>query len=291
MEQLFTMKRELVERELEHYLRDKSPYLSKLYEAARYSVLGAGKRLRPLLSLACCEALGGEERIALPAACAIEMIHAYSLVHDDLPAMDNDDFRRGKPTVHRAFGEGLAILTGDYLLTKAFDVIAASPLLTSQQKVATISVLSQNSGDLGMVGGQVLDIEAEGKEIDLTALQRIHRGKTGALIAAACQCGAVAAAAGEALIELLGSIGTKLGTAFQIVDDILDVTASKKKHGDGLSSDLRNQKTTYVTLLGLDAAQMEAEMLLAESYLQIQQLPGNTALLRQLAESLVIRKS
>lgn len=286
----FESKKMSIDRELASYLEGRGGAVSRLLDAARYALLGPGKRLRPLLVIICCEALNGNERSALPAACAFEMIHAYSLIHDDLPCMDNDDFRRGIPTLHRAFSEGLAVLTGDFLLTKAFEIVAKTALLTPQQKIETITVLAERAGEAGMIGGQVMDIESENTAISLPLLQNIHKGKTGALIAGACECGGIAAGAPEEVVFLLHDIGMLLGTAFQIIDDVLDVTASQQKHGKMAASDLRNAKTTYVTLLGVEGAKMAAEELFIESCKKMELLPGAIGPLRTLAEQLVYRK-
>lgn len=284
---LFEEKRQLVEKELEILLPQTIGPLKQLYEASHYALLGPGKRLRPLLALTTCIALGGQQHHALPAACALEMIHAYSLIHDDLPCMDDDDFRRGRLTLHRAFSEGHAVLTGDFLLTKAFEVIATTSLLNAEQKIETITALTTGAGDAGMLGGQVMDIAAQGRDISLDALQQIHKKKTGALIATACRCGAIAAQATPRLTTLLHTIGEKLGFAFQIIDDILDITASEQKHGYATASDKRNAKTTYVSLLGIEKAQQEANELLRSACEQISVLPGDTKELHTLAELLI----
>lgn len=219
-------------------------------QAVRYALLGKGKRFRPKLTLAITEILGGAIEDALSPACSIEMIHAYSMIHDDLPCMDDDDMRRGMPTVHRAFPEGIAVLAGDWLLTQAFEVIVDSPNLSPEKKVALTAILAKRAGGQGMIGGQVLDLNAEGKALTLDDLQCIHQRKTGALITAAVEFGSIVAC-GHAQ-ERLTRYGEHLGHAFQIVDDILDVTCGEEKHG--CSSDIKNGKATYVTLLGLQGA-------------------------------------
>lgn len=286
---LFEQKRALIDGELAIFLPEAAGPLKRLSDAARYALLGPGKRLRPLLALMTCTALHGIERSALPAACALEMIHAYSMIHDDLPCMDDDDFRRGRPTLHRMFPEGHAVLTGDFLLTKAFEIVATTPLLNPVQKVGTLALLAKRSGDEGMLGGQIMDVEAEGEQIELATLQKIHKGKTGALIAAACECGGIAAGASVEVLALLHTIGEQLGLAFQIVDDVLDVIASEQKHGYQAASDERNAKVTYVTLLGVEGARHEADLLLQTCCRQLEQLPGNTEALRALARLLIHR--
>lgn len=217
-----------------------------LLEAIRYSLFAGGKRLRPALALGAAEIVSGDGTPALPVACALEMIHTYSLIHDDLPAMDDDDLRRGKPTCHMAFGEATAILAGDALLTMAFDALAdtGSP--------AIVREIARAAGAGGMVGGQQFDLEGEGQQLDLAALQRIHRAKTGALIRVAVRCGAIAAGAGADEVAALTAYGEHLGLAFQITDDILDVTGTVDVIGKPVGSDESRNKSTYPALLGLD---------------------------------------
>jgi geranylgeranyl diphosphate synthase type II len=229
------------------------PY-KQLFEAAKYSVLNGGKRLRPILAIAVAEALGGSLEAAMHPACALEMIHTYSLIHDDLPCMDNDDFRRGKPSLHRAYPEGLAVLVGDFLLTYAFEILAAAPGISSDRKLRLIALLSRQAGGEGMIAGQVMDLDAEGKQIVFEELQHIHSKKTGALMIAAVEFGGIVAGATDEQQRNLRRFGQELGLAFQIRDDILDVTASVEKHGKARSSDKENNKATYVSLLGLEKA-------------------------------------
>lgn len=266
------------------------PSCNQLFSAARYALMSGGKRLRPVLTLATAEAFGSNTKAALSTACALEMIHTYSLIHDDLPCMDNDDFRRGQPTVHRAFTEAHAVLTGDYLLTYAFEVIANDPHLESDQKIALIALVAKSSGGDGMIAGQVMDIEAEGQKIDLDAIQRIHRYKTGALITAAIECGGIIGGASPSQMTILKSFGSDLGLAFQIIDDVIDVTESVKKHGKAVASDESNGKTTYVSLLGLESARQGAEDLLKKSLKKLNELDAHTAILQALAECLVYRR-
>jgi geranylgeranyl diphosphate synthase type II len=261
-----------------------------LLQAARYSLLNGGKRLRPLLTLATAETLGCQTGAALTPACALEMIHTYSLIHDDLPCMDDDDYRRGKPSLHKAFPEGHAVLAGDFLLTFAFDVLAHDEQLTVQQRLKLISIMSRKSGMPGMIAGQVLDLEAEGKTIDLEQLRLIHRNKTGAIITASIEFGGVVAGASEDQMKILAQFGHDVGLAFQIIDDVLDVTASKKKPGKSVGSDIENGKATYVSLMGLDQAREMAYQLLESSKKVIKPLAKNTTLLVQFADRLVNRE-
>ncbi|MDD6485065.1 MAG: polyprenyl synthetase family protein [Clostridiales bacterium] len=222
-----------------------------IYEAMRYSVFAGGKRLRPILMLECAKMCGGSVEEVMPFACAMEMIHTYSLIHDDLPAMDNDDLRRGMPTSHKKFGEANAILAGDALLTRAFEV-AASAKTDPAVTVRAISMLAASAGTEGMIGGQILDIQSEGKKIKLAELKNIHLLKTGAIIRSACTIGAIAAGMNEAYIKTLDDFGTNLGIAFQIRDDILDVEGETAALGKTVGSDASLEKNTYVRLLGLE---------------------------------------
>lgn len=217
-----------------------------LLESTRYSLFAGGKRLRPGLALGAAEIVSGNDEAALPLACALEMIHTYSLIHDDLPSMDNDDLRRGKPTSHVVYGEALAILTGDALLTMAFDVLAETGNLTVIQEVA------RAAGVAGMVGGQVADLQSVGEAIPLDALKSIHRRKTGALIRTAVRSGAMLVGATNEQLDALTGFGEHIGLAFQIVDDILDETGDPNTLGKPIGSDKARQKSTYPALLGLD---------------------------------------
>lgn len=230
---------------------------STLHQAARYALLGGGKRIRPLFLLSIAEHYGADTEKALIPACALEMIHAYSLIHDDLPCMDDDDFRRGMPTVHRKFDEATAVLAGDFLLTYAFEVLATRGDFTPAQRLAFITALSQYAGGNGMIGGQMLDLEAENRSISLDELATIHSKKTGALFAAAAVMAGIVAEVDPSELERLRAYGFHYGLAFQILDDVKDVTDSSK-HGN-VSSDIRNQKSTYVSLMGLEKAKELAQ--------------------------------
>ncbi len=237
-----------------------------LREAMRYSLLAGGKRLRPILCLAACELADGDAERALPTAVALEMIHTMSLIHDDLPAMDNDDLRRGRPTSHKMFGEANAILAGDALLTRAFEMVALrSPGVPPERLLQVVAELSLASGAPGLVGGQVVDLECEGKPVDLDTLEYIHLHKTGALLRASVLSGALVAGAPEPLLEALRTYARGIGLAFQIIDDILDVTASSEVLGKTAGKDLAADKTTYPKLLGLEESRRRAEALVAEA--------------------------
>jgi len=227
---------------------------SVLIEAARYSLMGGGKRFRPLLVLAMVEALEGSVEKALPVACAIEMIHTYSLIHDDLPCMDNDDYRRGRPTLHKVYREGIAVLAGDFLLTEAFSVVANDTGLSSEEKIKIIQAITTASSAKGLIGGQVLDLEAEQQSVGVEELSTIHLMKTGALIQGALASGAISANASPDIIARVYLLGYHLGLAFQIWDDVLDVTKGVEKHGVEGGRDQAAGKSTYVSHFGLEKA-------------------------------------
>jgi geranylgeranyl diphosphate synthase, type II len=282
-------KNQIIESKLKQLVSEKNVAYNELFRAARYSLFSGGKRLRPILALATAEIFDPQNsQKTLNAACAIEMIHTYSLIHDDMPCMDDDDYRRGKPSLHKAFGEAHAVLTGDYLLTLAFEVIAQDDSLSSDKKIDLITLLTKHSGAEGMIGGQVMDIESEGKAIDLEKLSHIHRCKTGAMITASIEVGAIISAATPNEVAHLRQFGNDIGFAFQIIDDVIDVTASYKK-GKTISSDQKNSKITFVNLLGIESAKNAAQGLLTRSLEHLQKLPINTKLLQELAKCLVQR--
>lgn len=278
-----------VESRLQQLIASQHTPYQPLFDAARYALFSGGKRLRPQLTLATCELLGADPELALNPACAIEMIHTYSMIHDDLPCMDDDDFRRGKPTVHRAFSEGLAVLAGDYLLTVAFEILADAPGLDAQQRIELVKVASQVSGAHGMIGGQVMDLANEGRAADAKTLQTIHELKTGALIQGSVTCGAIAARASTEQLQQLRLFSEAIGLAYQIVDDIIDVTHSEAKHGKAKSSDLAHAKMTYVSCLGVQGAQAEAERQLEKAINLLHGFSGNADSLRNLAQRMVHR--
>ena len=266
--------------------------VSHLAEAMRYAALGGGKRLRAALVYASGEALGAD-RAALDApAAAVELIHAYSLVHDDLPAMDDDDLRRGKPTCHRAFDEATAILAGDALQTKAVEVLAAAETIAPAQRLAMLRELAHASGVYGMAGGQALDLAAEGKILTLPELETVHRGKTGALIVASVRLGALAALAPDApQLAALGAYGQALGLCFQIQDDILDVEGDTATLGKTAGADQARGKATYPALLGLDGARERARQEYARAVAALASLGAGAERLAQLAEYSLARRA
>lgn len=232
-----------------------------LHRAMRYSIFAGGKRMRPVLCTAAAEACGGTWQDAMPVCCALEMMHAYSLIHDDLPALDNDDLRRGKPTNHKVFGEAIAILAGDALLTEAFSVLATVKESPQYPTRIFLKEFAETGGSRKLVGGQVLDIEGEQKSLSLDELIRIHEGKTAALITAALRLGAMTADASPEQLDALTSFGYNLGLAFQVIDDILDITASTETLGKTAGKDITAQKSTYPAILGLEGARTEAARL------------------------------
>ncbi|MDQ7915920.1 polyprenyl synthetase family protein [Pseudomonas sp. 102515] len=265
--------------------------LARLYAAMAYSVMGGGKRVRPLLVYAACEALGGDPARADQAACAVELIHAYSLVHDDLPAMDDDDLRRGRPTTHKAYDEACAILAGDGLQTLAFETLLAAPQ-DARVRLEMVAVLARASGPAGMVGGQAIDLESVGRRIDQSALETMHLHKTGALIAASVQLGALASeAAGAAEREALARYAEAIGLAFQVWDDVLDIESDTQTLGKRQGADLARDKPTYPALLGLDAAKAYALELRDSALAAIEPLGAPAEPLRALARYIVERRS
>ncbi len=250
MKDYYLKQAEFFSERLHDYLKNIDNLQSSIYDAMGYSLFAGGKRLRPVLMSETCIMCGGSREDVVPFAAALEMIHTYSLIHDDLPAMDNDDIRRGMPTNHMRFGEAIAILAGDALLNKAFEVMSGVSSLPAETVLRAIKIISDSSGTEGMIGGQVVDVESEGREIDIDTLRYIHSLKTGAIIKSACVSGAVIAGAGTEEINAAADFAVNLGIAFQIQDDILDVSGDAEKLGKPIGSDAECGKCTYVTLLG-----------------------------------------
>lgn len=285
---------QLVDEYLDGYLTEKDNYQRNIYEVMRYSVFAGGKRLRPVITLASCEIVGGNVVDAIPFGCAIEMIHTYSLIHDDLPAMDNDDYRRGKPTSHKMFGEAMAILAGDGLLNKAFEIVAEESLKNSMdlsKAMRAIAVIANASGTEGMIGGQVIDLEAENKQIDEQHLRYMHLHKTGALIIACTKAGAILGGGNEKEIEALEVYGRNLGLAFQIKDDILDVEGNQDKLGKPVGSDANNGKSTFVSLMGLEKSKEQVNALTEEAIQHLHIFGEKRWFLEELANYLIHRES
>jgi len=272
---------------------DQAP--ARLVEAIQYSLLAGGKRLRPTLVLECCDACLGSRRDASPkatksalaAAAAMEFIHTFSLVHDDLPAMDDDDLRRGRPTNHKMYGEAMAILAGDAMVTMAFEIVAtdADPTVVP----TLVRELAHASGPEGMIGGQVLDIDGEDQNLTLPQLQQVHRMKTGALLTASCRLGAIAAGANETNLTAVTEYGRHLGLAFQIIDDVLDVTSTPEQMGKATNKDAAKGKNTYPVLMGLDASKREAQHQLSLALDSVKSLGAAAEGLRNLAKFVVER--
>ncbi|KAI7747335.1 hypothetical protein M8C21_010397 [Ambrosia artemisiifolia] len=266
-----------------------------IHEAMRYSLLAGGKRVRPILCIAACELVGGKEATAMPAACAVEMIHTMSLIHDDLPCMDNDDFRRGKPTNHKVYGEDVAVLAGDSLLAFAFEYVSSFTVGTSPARVlAAIGELAKSIGTEGLVAGQVVDIASTGGEdIGLDQLEFIHIHKTAALLEASVVLGAILGGGSDAQVEKLRKFARCIGLLFQVVDDILDVTKSSEELGKTAGKDLLVDKTTYPKLLGLEKSRQFAEELLAEAKQQLEEFESQEAVapLVALAEYIAYRQN
>lgn len=255
----------LIEENLNKFLEIKYP--QTIFESMKYSVTAEGKRLRPIMCLEACRVFGGDIENAIPTACAIEMLHAQSLIHDDLPCMDNDDFRRGKPTNHKVFGEAMAVLAGDALLSFAPQlIIQKSNNLDDKTKLKLIEEYCITAGAYGLIAGQVVDIESEQKKISADTLEFIHTHKTADLFKFALKAGAIIANAGKEKINAMDEFGQKLGFAFQICDDILDVTSTFEKLGKTLGKDLDSQKSTYTSLFGLEKAREEVSCLLGSAY-------------------------
>ncbi len=288
-------RRRLVEAALDRALPAESAWPETIHRAMRYSLFAGGKRIRPLLALAAGEAMGGRRDDVMPLACAVEMIHTYSLVHDDLPAMDDDDLRRGKPTSHKVFGEAIAILAGDALLTQAFALVAAvppgaDPALLPRRLAAT-AILAEAAGSTGMIGGQVMDLESEGRRLDTRALETMHRAKTGALLVASVRGGAVLGGGAGGDLARLDRYAAAIGLAFQVVDDVLDETGAAHELGKTAGKDARAGKATYVSVHGLEASRAMARRLLDDALAAISPLGARGRLLEALARGIVERRA
>jgi len=292
----FEQKSARVNEWLDRLLPAESETPSEIHKAMRYSTMAGGKRLRPILTIATGEACGltgtdAESRL-MPAACALEMIHTYSLIHDDLPAMDNDDLRRGRPTCHVVFGEAMAILAGDALLTQAFRALVDSLDVSAETKVRVISEVAQAAGTTGaLIGGQVLDIQHEGKQVDDAQLNEIHRAKTGALIRCAVRIGAIIGGASWSELELFTRYGEKAGLAFQIADDVLDATATSEQLGKTPGKDAASRKATYATIYGIDEARRRAGQLCQEAIDAARRTNLETRFLEEIAHFIIERRS
>lgn len=285
----YNNQRKLIDSFLENRLAKKG--ISKVDDAMAYSLLAGGKRIRPVLLMATAEALGVKGYNYLPVACGLEMIHTYSLIHDDLPCMDDDDYRRGRLTNHKVFGEAMAILAGDGLLTLAFEVMLEQKNVDPRVLIETVREMAMCAGNFGMVGGQGLDLENEGKSISAEELRKMHAGKTGALFIAAVRGGAHLAGANEEELLALTKFADLLGLAFQITDDILDVEGTTEDLGKPAGSDEKNHKSTYVSLYGLEAAKALAEKTVAEALECLEMFGENAEALREITRLMCSRKN
>jgi geranylgeranyl diphosphate synthase type II len=262
-----------------------------MHEAMRYSLFAGGKRMRPALVLAAAEACGGEWDSAMPLACAVECIHTYSLIHDDLPAMDNDDFRRGKPTNHKVFGEGIAVLAGDALLTQAFEIAAQCRSWPRYSHRDIVLEIAKASGSLQLIAGQVADLEGEGKSLSVPQLRYIHERKTSALLCCSTRLGGMSANCTPRQLEALTEFGYNVGLAFQVIDDILDVTATTEELGKTAGKDLTAQKATYPAIVGLPKSRKIAQQLTDKAFAALKVFRGKAEALEALADYLLKRKN
>jgi len=282
-----------VDEALERWVPGDHEFPPQVHQAMRYSLFAGGKRLRPILALAAAETVGGRIADALPLACSLELIHTYSLIHDDLPSMDDDDLRRGKPTSHKVFGEALAILAGDALLTEAFHLLTRPDLMrdvSPRRRLRAINQVARAAGSYGMVGGQVMDIASQGQEIEAHLLEYIHSHKTGALIAASVCAGAIIGGASPSQYKALNRYGEKLGLAFQVIDDLLDVQGEEKKLGKAVGKDQAKGKATYPALFGIAESRRMAEVLVEEALGRLQLFNGRANPLREIARFILKRK-
>jgi geranylgeranyl diphosphate synthase type II len=287
-------KKQIVDSALAEYFPNEGDCPASLYQAAHYSLFAGGKRIRPILSLAAFEAAGGKGDTILPFACALEMIHTYSLIHDDLPSMDNDDLRRGKPTCHKVFGEGIALLAGDALLTEAFRLMALrpgsmDPSFDEVRALDLIGEVSHAAGFSGMVGGQVVDVESEGRSVDFSTVQYIHTHKTGAMILVSVRVGAKLGGAGGRILEAFTRYGEGVGLAFQIADDILNVEGDAKLLGKSIGSDLSKKKATYPSAVGLEESKRKAKELVESAVNSLHPFGPEADPLREIARFIVAR--
>jgi geranylgeranyl diphosphate synthase type II len=283
-------RRKEVDRALDRFLPAESIPPATIHKAMRYSLFAGGKRLRPILCLAAAEACDGKIRSALPIACAMECIHTYSLVHDDLPSMDNDDLRRGRPTCHKVFGEGIAVLAGDALLTVAFEIASHASSAKRYDLRAILREMSAAAGSQKLIAGQVADLEAEGRQINRAQLRYIHENKTAALLTASVRLGAMSANATPTQLKAITAFGRALGLAFQVIDDILDVTQTSEQLGKSAGKDVAAKKATYPAVMGLEKSRTEAKRLTSEAHRSLKSLGNRAIVLRALADYLLQRE-
>ncbi len=277
---------------LNEYMPKVEGYQKTIFDSMNYSLKAGGKRLRPILTLEACKLVGGNEKDAYPFAVAIEMIHTYSLIHDDLPALDNDDLRRGRKTNHKVYGEAMAILAGDGLLNYAYEIMLRESLSKGEPEkyLKAINEIAKASGIYGMIGGQVVDIESEGKSIDMEKLDFIHMNKTAAIIIGCMRAGAIIGGASEEELEHVTKYAKNIGLSFQIVDDILDIVGDEAKLGKKVGSDIDNEKSTYPSLIGLEKSKETANKLIAEAKMSIDYINKDSEFLNNLADYIVDRE-
>ena len=290
LQQYLEARRLMVEEALEVALPQQDGPETRVVEAMRYSLFAGGKRLRPILCLAASEAVGGDLKAAMPAGCALEMIHTYSLIHDDLPAMDDDDLRRGKPTNHKVFGEAIAVLAGDGLLTEAFVLLSDYNSLLPERAVQVIGVIAEAASYRGMVGGQVVDILSQNKRAELETVQQMHSRKTAALIAAATESGALSGKGSEAQVAALARYGRAIGLAFQIADDILDIEGDTELLGKTTGADVARGKVTYPAAVGLERSRQAANEMVNDALAALEEFDDRANPLRSLANYIITRK-
>lgn len=290
LKQYLEARRLMVEEALEVVLPQQDGPETRVVEAMRYSLFAGGKRLRPILCLAASEAVGGDLKAAMPAGCALEMIHTYSLIHDDLPAMDDDDLRRGKPTNHKVFGEAIAILAGDGLLTEAFVLLSDYNSLLPERAAQVIGIIAEAASYRGMVGGQVVDILSQNKRADLETVQQMHSRKTAALIAAATESGALTGKGSEAQVAALARYGRAIGLAFQIADDILDIEGDTELLGKTTGADEARGKVTYPAAVGLERSRQTANEMVNDALAALEGFDDRANPLRSLANYIITRK-
>ncbi|CAN5809321.1 polyprenyl synthetase family protein [soil metagenome] len=290
LKQYLAARQKEVDHALDRFLPKEKVRPATIHKAMRYSLFAGGKRLRPILCLAAAEACGGERGAALPLACAMECIHTYSLIHDDLPSMDNDDFRRGRATCHKVFGDGIAVLAGDALLTVAFEIAAGAKPTRRYSLQTIISEIAVAAGSRKLIAGQVADLEAEGQPITRAELRYIHENKTAAMITSSVRLGAMSANAPEKQLAAVTEFGRSLGLAFQVIDDILDVTQTSEKLGKSAGKDVAAQKATYPAVLGLAGARKEAQRLTSKAHHALEPLGAKAEQLHALAAYLLDRE-
>ena len=289
LDRFLTDSSKCVNRALDRFLPSERTRPATIHRAMRYSLFAGGKRMRPALCLAAARACGGREADALPLACAVECIHTYSLIHDDLPAMDNDDFRRGKPTNHKVFGDGIAVLAGDALLTQAFEIAAQSKGWARYPHRDLILEIARAAGSLQLVAGQVADLEGEGRKLSVAELRYIHERKTSALLACSVRLGGMSANCPPAQLKALTDFGYHVGLAFQVIDDILDVTQTSEQLGKTAGKDTQAQKATYPAIVGLEKSRAIAEQLTEKAFAALKPFGGRAVALQALADFLLKR--